>query len=168
MPKRSPSSKRALAPPFAQTPPAASFARIERRARLISDRCSAGLIRSSMTCPTLRPGRTRVPHGSPIHTLLAGRGSAQRGPRLARRTVSTTGSRYLLRPCRPKRCSCPSFWASKCAASNAEPAALRFETERSYAAAGAVLTAIYDEGRVRSHRPAILRGAYNVLKICDQ
>lgn len=54
------------------------------------------------------------------------------------------------------------------AASNAEAAALRFETERSYAAAGAVLAAINEEGGVRSHRPAILRGAYNVLRICDQ
>jgi hypothetical protein len=54
------------------------------------------------------------------------------------------------------------------AASNAEAAALRFESERTYSAAGAVLAAINEEGGVRSHRPAILRGAYNLLKICDQ
>ncbi|HWV55073.1 UvrD-helicase domain-containing protein [Pseudorhodoplanes sp.] len=54
------------------------------------------------------------------------------------------------------------------AASNAEAAALRFESERTYAAAGDVLAAINEEGGVRSHRPAILRGAYNVLKICGQ
>ena len=57
---------------------------------------------------------------------------------------------------------------AKRAASNAEAAAMQFESERSYAAAGAVLAAINEEGGVRSHRPAILRGAYNVLKICDQ
>nr|WP_249811956.1 UvrD-helicase domain-containing protein [Bradyrhizobium sp. 2] len=54
------------------------------------------------------------------------------------------------------------------AASIAEAAALQFENEPTYAAAGAVLAAINEEGGVRSHRPAILRGAYNVLKICDQ
>lgn len=53
-------------------------------------------------------------------------------------------------------------------ASNAEMAALRFEAERSYAAAGAVLEAINEQGGVRSHRPAILRGAYKVLRLCDQ
>lgn len=56
---------------------------------------------------------------------------------------------------------------AKRAASNAEAAMLRFEDERTYAAAGAALAAINEEGGVRSHRPAILRGAYNVLKICD-
>lgn len=54
------------------------------------------------------------------------------------------------------------------AASNAEAAALRFENERTYSSAIAVLDAINAEGGVRSHRPAILRGAYNALKICDQ
>ena len=54
------------------------------------------------------------------------------------------------------------------APSNAEAAALRFEFERSYAAAGAVLAAINEESSVRSHRPSILRGAYNVLKLCEQ
>jgi DNA helicase-2/ATP-dependent DNA helicase PcrA len=54
------------------------------------------------------------------------------------------------------------------AASNAEAAVLRFENERTYSAAGAALAAINEEGGVRSHRPAILRGAYNLLKICDQ
>ncbi|HEV7878193.1 MAG TPA: hypothetical protein VGP39_08945 [Bradyrhizobium sp.] len=52
-------------------------------------------------------------------------------------------------------------------ASNAEAAALRFESERTYSAAGAVLAAINEGGGARSHRPAILRGAYNLLKICD-
>lgn len=54
------------------------------------------------------------------------------------------------------------------AASAAEAAALRFEAERTYEAAGAMLAAINEEGGVRSHRPAILRGAYRVLKICEQ
>ena len=53
------------------------------------------------------------------------------------------------------------------AASGAEAAALRFAHEKTYASASALLAAINEEGGVRSHRPAILRGAYNVLKICD-
>ena len=54
------------------------------------------------------------------------------------------------------------------APSSAEAAALRFESEKTYSTASAVLDAINAEGGVRSHRPAILRGAYNALKICDQ
>jgi hypothetical protein len=52
-------------------------------------------------------------------------------------------------------------------ASDAEAAALNFEAQPTYAAAGAFLAAINAGGGVRSHRPAVLRGAYNVLKICD-
>jgi hypothetical protein len=51
-------------------------------------------------------------------------------------------------------------------ASDAEAAAIHFADNPSYTAAAAVLDAISAQGGVRNHRPAILRGAYNVLRVC--
>ena len=52
------------------------------------------------------------------------------------------------------------------APTEAEEVALRFAEAPSYAAAGDLLSAINSQGGVRAHRPAILRGAYDMLKAC--
>ncbi|MBA8906457.1 UvrD-helicase domain-containing protein [Aminobacter ciceronei] len=52
-------------------------------------------------------------------------------------------------------------------ASEAESAAIRFTENPSYSAATAVLNTIAAQSGVRNHRPAILRGAYNMLKSCE-
>jgi hypothetical protein len=52
------------------------------------------------------------------------------------------------------------------AATEAEEAALRFAEAPTYAGAGELLAAINSQGGVRAHRPAILRGAYDMLKAC--
>lgn len=48
----------------------------------------------------------------------------------------------------------------------AEEVALRFAEAPSYAGAGELLSVINSQGGVRAHRPAILRGAYDMLKAC--
>ena len=48
----------------------------------------------------------------------------------------------------------------------AEEVALRFADAPSYALAGELLSVINSQGGVRAHRPAILRGAYDMLKAC--
>lgn len=50
--------------------------------------------------------------------------------------------------------------------SSAEQAAIRFAERPSYAGAADVLAEINHQGGVRAYRPAILRGAYSVLKAC--
>jgi AAA domain len=52
-------------------------------------------------------------------------------------------------------------------ASAAEIAAINFAQAPSYADAATVLNEINQQGGVRVYRPAILRGAYKVLKACD-
>ncbi len=52
------------------------------------------------------------------------------------------------------------------AASGAEQAAIRFAEQPCYRGAAELLEAINSQTGVRSHRPAILRGAYNVLRAC--
>lgn len=49
---------------------------------------------------------------------------------------------------------------------DAEAVALRFAENPSYAGAVELLEAINAQGGVRAHRPAILRGAYDVLNAC--
>lgn len=51
-------------------------------------------------------------------------------------------------------------------ASSAELAAIRFIDAPSYREAAAVIGAISEQPGVRAHRPAILRGAHNMLKAC--
>lgn len=51
-------------------------------------------------------------------------------------------------------------------ASVAENAAIHFAENPSYSAAAALLDTIAAQGGVRNHRPAILRGAHNMLKSC--
>lgn len=51
-------------------------------------------------------------------------------------------------------------------ANGAETAALRFSANPSYLSAAELLEAINAEAGVRAHRPAILRGAYEVLNAC--
>jgi hypothetical protein len=51
-------------------------------------------------------------------------------------------------------------------ANEAEEAALRFAERPSYSGAADLLAAINAQGGVRAHRPAILRGAYDILKAC--
>lgn len=51
-------------------------------------------------------------------------------------------------------------------ASDAENAAIHFTDHPSYSAAASLLDAIAAQAGVRNHRPAILRGAYSMLKAC--
>lgn len=51
-------------------------------------------------------------------------------------------------------------------ASQAELAAIRFTDAPSYREAAALLGAISEQPGVRAHRPAILRGAHNMLRTC--
>lgn len=51
-------------------------------------------------------------------------------------------------------------------ASDAENAAIHFADNPSYPAAAALLGTIAAQGGVRNHRPAILRGAHNMMKAC--
>lgn len=54
------------------------------------------------------------------------------------------------------------------AASSEEQAAIRFAEKPCYRGAAELLEEIGKQGGVRVHRPAILRGAYNVLKTCRE
>lgn len=51
-------------------------------------------------------------------------------------------------------------------ASDAENAAIHFADNPSYVAAATLFDSIAAQGGVRNHRPAILRGAHNMLKAC--
>lgn len=51
-------------------------------------------------------------------------------------------------------------------ATEVEEVALRFAEAPTYAGAAGLLGAINSQGGVRAHRPAILRGAYDMLKAC--
>ncbi|MCE4223639.1 UvrD-helicase domain-containing protein [Methylobacterium sp. C25] len=55
---------------------------------------------------------------------------------------------------------------ARIAPTGAEEVALRFAEAPSYAAAADLLSVINSQGGVRAHRPAILRGAYDMLKAC--
>jgi DNA helicase-2/ATP-dependent DNA helicase PcrA len=52
-------------------------------------------------------------------------------------------------------------------ASDVEIAAINFDARPSYREAASLLDAINDMGGVRAHRPAILRGCYRMLLMCD-